>query len=168
MKYAGLIFIALKTAFDTVNHDILLKKLEKYGITGIELDWFTSNLQERKQLCKVNSISSSINAISCGVPHGSCLGPLLFLVYINDLTFCQDKGKVNMYADDTAITHSSRCHSKLQDDLNQDLVNLQNWLHGNRLSLNVVKTQSLIIGSRPNIQKIEKQTEAKPTMGSQH
>ena len=68
-----------------------------------------------------------------------------------------------MYADDTAISHSSRCLSKLQDDLNQDLVKLRNWLHGNKLSLNVVKTQSLIIGSRPNIQKIEKQTEAKPS-----
>ena len=162
-KYTGLIFIDLKKAFDTVNHDILLKKLEEYGISGLELDWFTSYLHERKQFCKVNSTSSSINAIGCGVPQGSCLGPLLFLVYINDLPFCLNKGKVTMYADDTAISHSSRCLSKLQDDLNQDLVNLQNWLHGNKLSLNVVKTQSLIIGSRPNIQKIEKQTEAKPS-----
>ena len=162
-KYAGLIFIDLKMAFDNVNHDILLKKLEKYGISGLELDWFTSYLQERKQFCKVNSTSSSIHAISCGVPLGSCLGPRLFLVYVNDLPFCLNKGKVTMYADDTAISHSSRCLSKLQDDLNQDLVNLQNWLHGNKLSLNVVKTQSLIIGSRPNIQKIEKQTEAKPS-----
>ena len=68
-----------------------------------------------------------------------------------------------MYADDNAISHSSRCLSTLRHDLNQDLVNLQNWLHGNKLSLIVVKTQSLIIGSRPNIQKIEKQTEAKPS-----
>ena len=67
-----------------------------------------------------------------------------------------------MYADNTAISHSSRCLSKLQNDPNQDLVNLQNWLHGYELSLNVVKTQSLNIGSRPNIQNIEKQTEAKP------
>ena len=143
-KYTGLIFIDLKMAFDTVNHDILLKKLEKYGINGLELDWSTSYLQERKQFFKVNSTSSSINAISCGVPQGSCLGPLLFLVYINDLPFCLNKGKVTMYADDTAISHSSRCLSKLQYDLNQDLVNLQNWLHGNKLSLNVVKTQSLV------------------------
>ena len=61
--------------------------------------------------------------------QGSCLGPILFLVYINDLPFCLNKGKVTMYADDTAISHSSSCLSKLQDDLNQDLVNLQNWLH---------------------------------------
>ena len=113
-------------------------------------------------MCKVNSTFSSINAISCGVPQGSCLGPLQFLVYINDLSFCLNKEKVTMYADDTAISNSSSCLSKLQDDLNQDPVNLQNWLHGNKLSLNVVKTQSLIIGSRPNIEKIEMQTEAKP------
>ena len=141
---------------------ILLKKLEKYGISGLEIDWFTSHLQETKQFHKVNSTSSSINAVSCGVPQGSCLGPLLFLDFINDLPFCLNKGKVTMYADDAAISHSSRCLSKLQDDLNQDLVNLQNWLHGNKFSLDVVKKQSLIIGSRPNIQKIEKQTEAKP------
>ena len=67
-----------------------------------------------------------------------------------------------MYAEDTPISHYSRCLSKLQDDLNQDLVNLQNWLHSNKIALNVVKTQSLTIGSRLNIQKVEKQTEAKP------
>ena len=82
-KYTGLIFFALKKAFDSVNHDILPKKLEKYGISGLELDWFTSYLHERKQFCKVNFTSSS--NISCDIPQGSCLGPLLFLVYINDL-----------------------------------------------------------------------------------
>ena len=137
-KYTGLIFIDLKKAFDTVNHDILLKQLEKYGIRGLELDWFTSYLQERKQFCKVNSTSSRINNISSGVPQESCLGLLLFLIYINDLPFCLNKGKVTMYADDTAISHSSKCLSELQDDLSQDLVNLQNWQHGNKLSLNIV------------------------------
>ena len=67
-----------------------------------------------------------------------------------------------MYADDTVISHSSRCLSNLQDELNEDLLNLQNWLHGNKLSLNVVKTNSLVIGSRLHIQKIENQTEARP------
>ena len=70
-EYTGLIVIDLKRAFDTVNHNILLKKLGKYGISRLELEWFTSYLQERKQFCKVNSASSSINAISCGVLQGS-------------------------------------------------------------------------------------------------
>ena len=104
-----------------------------------------------------------VKDISCGVPQGSYLGQLLFLIYIDDLPFCLNKEKVTIYAGDTASSHSSSCLSKLQDDLNQDLVNLQNWLQGNKLSLNVVKTQSMMIGSRPNIQKIKKQTEAKPS-----
>ena len=115
-KYTGLIFIDLKKAFDTVNHDILLKQLEKYGIGGLELDRFTSYLQEKKQFCKVNSTSSRTNDISCGVPQESCLSPLLFLIYINDLSFCLKKGKVTMYADDTVISHSSKYLSKLQDE----------------------------------------------------
>ena len=123
VKYTGVIFIDLKMAFDTVNHDILLKQLEKYGISGLELDRFTSYLQERKQFCKDNSTSSRINDISCGVPQESCLGLLLFLIYINDLPFCLNKGKVTMYADDTAISHSSKCLSELQDYLSHDLVN---------------------------------------------
>ena len=74
--------------------------------------------------------------------QGSCLGPLLFVIHINDLPFCLCQGKVAMYADYTVISHS-----KLQDELNEDLLNLQNWLHGNKLSLNIVKTTLLVIGS---------------------
>ena len=96
-KYTDLIFIDLRRAFDTVNHDILLRKLEKYGISGLEFDWFTACLQERRQFCKVNSTFSSINDISFGVPQGSCLGQLLFLIYIDDLPFCLHEGKVMYY-----------------------------------------------------------------------
>ena len=162
-KYTGLIFIDLKKAFDTVDHKILLKKLKMYGVTGLEHDWFTSYLDNRKQFCRVDGTSSGVRGINCGVPQGSCLGPLLFLIYINDLPFSLQKCHVSMYADDTAIFLSSKSIDDLQNDLNLDLLNLQDWLHANKLSLNVVKTQSLIIGSGPSIRMIENQPDAPPS-----
>ena len=134
-----------------------------YGVIGLEHDWFTSYLDNRKQFCRVDGTSSDVRGINCGVPQGSCLGPLLFLIYINDLPFSLQKSHVSMYADDTAISLSSKNVDDLQNDLNLDLLKLQDWLHANKLSLNVVKTQSLIIGSGPNIRKIECQPDAPPS-----
>ena len=115
------------------------------------------------EFCKVNGVSSGISDINCGVPKGSCLGPLLFLIYVNDLPFSLEKAHVSMYADDTTISHSSKSLAALQHDLNCDLSNLQDWLHGNKLSLNVIKTQSLIIGSGPNIRRIQSQPDSQPS-----
>ena len=111
-RYTANIFIDLKKAFDTVDHDILLAKLRIYGIENLELTWFTSYLTNRKQFCKVNGVCSKTKDIRCGVPQGSCLGPLLFLIYINGLPFSLKKAKVTMYADDTSISYSS---SSLED-----------------------------------------------------
>ena len=153
-KYTALVFIDLKKAFDTVDHDILLKKMQEYGISGIEHAWFTSYLQDRRQLCRVNGVSSRIEEIHCGVPQGSCLGPLLYIRYINDLPFCLDNCQVTMYADDTSISFSARNVSDLNVTLNKELDSLREWLQGNKLSLNVLKTQAMVIGSRPNLKKI--------------
>ena len=153
-KYTAMVFIDLKKAFDTVNHQILLAKLKKYGIDDLEYLWFQSYLENRRQFCKVNGARSNLQDIDCGVPQGSCLGPLLFLIYINDLPLALHKCNVTMYADDTSISYASKNIEELNTTLSKDLDSLNKWLQGNKLSLNVVKTQAMVIGSQPNLKKI--------------
>ena len=97
------IFLDFSKAFDTVNHDILFRKLEWYGIWGIALDWFKSYLTGRTQFVTYNGVSSSPQTIKCGVPQGSILGPLLFLIYINDLANTCKTALPILFADDTNI-----------------------------------------------------------------
>ena len=101
----------LKEAFDTVKHDILLSKMNLFEIQGIALDWFRSYLTNRTQRCLVNGSLSRICSLKCGVPQGTILGPLLFLIYINDLPNCLTSCLPRMYADDTHIKlhHLCRC-----------------------------------------------------------
>jgi len=112
------------------------------------LRWFKSYLSNQKQSTFVNGKQSTYLDILCGVPHGSVLGPLLFLVYINDTEQCELSSKVEMYADDTSLTTSSPDPMTLEFKLNSDLEKIQNWLHSNKLTLNVKKTKYAIIGSR--------------------
>ena len=127
-KLVGLVFIDLKKAFDTVNHDILCHKLSYYGIQQRELLWFQSYLSNREQFCRVNRIDSEINSINIGIPQGSCLGPLLFIIYINDLPQAVLDSNVSMYADGTSLCYQSLDINKLNEVINNDLEKLQKWV----------------------------------------
>ena len=129
-------------------------KMRNYGIDGLEHRWFSSYLNNRRQFCRVNGVSSDPAEINIGVPQGSCLGPLLFLIYINDLPFALKSAKVTMYADDTAISFSSNNMEEIDAVVNAELACVEKWLQGNKLSLNVVKTHAMIIGSSQKLRKL--------------
>ena len=114
-------FIDLRKAFDTVNHSMLLKKMDHYGIRGIVLDWFSSYLSERKQYVSVNGHISDYLDITCGVPQGSVLGPLLFLIYINDLPNVSKFLSFYLSADDTNIYFEATDLVSLQKIMNREL-----------------------------------------------
>ena len=115
------IFVDLQKAFDTVNHNILLGKLEHYGIRGIANEWFKTYLTDRKQFVSVNGFDSDVKILHHGVPQGSVLGPLLFLLYINDLHYAIKHSNVYHFADDTNLLHINESFKKTQKYLNLDL-----------------------------------------------
>ena len=126
------IFVDLQKAFDTVNHRILLSKFEHYGIRGCALEWFRSYLSDRKQYVSVNGSNSNLLYITCGVPQGSVLGPLLFLIYINDLPNASKKLAFYLFADDTNIYYESKDLSNLNKVLNKELRLVKKWLDAKR------------------------------------
>ena len=140
------VFIDLQKAFDTVNHSILLKKMEHYGVRGIALDWVTSYLSNRKQYVSVNGYTSDYLNISCGVPQGSVLGPLLFLIYINDLLNVSKLLSFYLFADYTNIYFKSNDLTHLQKIVNHELKKVK-WLDANRLALDIDKTNFVIFHS---------------------
>ena len=119
------IFIDLQKAFDTVDHDILIQKLNHYGIRGVANNWFSSYLQNRSQYVSINGFNSKLEHIHCGVPQGSILGPLLFLIYINDLNCAIRYCSVHHFADDTNLLNYNNSVKRMNKQVNQDLKNIK-------------------------------------------
>ena len=147
-QYACGIFIDLQKAFDTVNHHILLDKLNYYGIRGTGNNWFKSYLSNRSQYVSIQGFESDIKEINHGVPQGSVLGPLLFLLYINDLHVAIKNSSVYHFADDTNLLNINTSPKRMQNQVNYDLKCLYNWLLANKISLNCSKTE-LIFFHKP-------------------
>ena len=134
----------LSKAFDTVNHMILMEKCDKYGIMGVAKEWPISYLNGRKQYVSYNGIKSNKETISYGVPQGSILGPLLFLIYINDLTAVSKEYRPISFADDTNIFYVYKNKQTQQTYIRKEMEKIQTWMNCNELSLNLNKSQYMI------------------------
>ena len=146
-QFACGVFIDLQKVFDAVDHKILLSKMNHYWIKGIPYEWFKSYLTNRQQFTTVNNKQSELSSIEFGIPQGSILGPLLFLIYINDLSKAIIFSSVHHFADDTNILYVSFSWKDINKKINHDLSNLVQWLWANKILLNISKTEIVIFKS---------------------
>ena len=154
-EYTIAVFLDLRKAFDTANHEVMVYKLFLYGVRGIELKWFFFYLENRRQFCAYQNVKSDFRMVSCGIPQGLCLGPLLFLIYVNGLPFVVKNSKPGLYVDDTGFTASNSDLQTLQNLINEDLREIDTWLCINKLSLSVIKTKYMILASKAKLAQID-------------
>lgn len=145
--YAGALFVDLSKAFDSINHSILLAKLEAIGVVGPALTFISSYLSNRKQAVFISNVISSFKTTNKGVPQGSILGPILFLIYINDLPACLTSCEPFLYADDTTILSCSTSVVSVTSNLSNDFNNILLWCRNNCLHINATKTTFMVFHS---------------------
>ena len=153
----GMTLIDLQKAFDKINHDILLKKLSIIGFSDHTVKWFQSYLSNRQFMVNLENSFSEVLSISCGVPQGSILGHLLFLIYVND-SLVAVKCDLILYADDTCLVFQSKNFKYIEKQLNEDFANICDWFVDNKLSIHFGedKTKSILFASKPKIRQLQK------------
>ena len=144
---AGAVFIDLRKAFDSVDHEILISKLESYGLRNIELDWFRNYLTDRKQLVSLGKELSDPCLITSGVPQWSILSPLLFVLFVNDLPIVLERCQILMYADDTVMYFAASNAQEISSTLTSELAKVSDWLVHNSLFIHQGKTECVLFGT---------------------
>ena len=144
----GTALIDLSKAFDSIDHKLLLRKLSAYGILNEEYRWFSNDFSDRMQRVSVNGTYSGRTPVSIGVPQGSIIGPLLFLVFLNDLPTVVTSCTINLYIDDTTIYYANRDADNVTHVINTDLQLIATWIESSKMTMNVSKTQVMILSRR--------------------
>lgn len=152
-NYVCTVFVDLRKAFDTVNHEILLDRIQELGIRGLPHVLIKSYLEKRVIKTKVNGVFSEQRPITLGVPQGSVLGPTLYLLYVNNMQFAGLKAEYKIFADDTLLIYEDKNEKELESIVNSDLVKYMKWVNGNKLSVNIEKTKYMIckLKGKPDI-----------------
>ena len=146
-EVSGLVFIDFRKAFDVIDNELLLKKLSIYGATLSSVAWFKSYLSVRKQFISLGKTTSKQLTVKQGLPQGSILGPVLFLLFVNDMPLHVQKSTMDIYADDTTLSLSSNWKTLplLNQSLSQDLNEVERWARENKMYLNMQKTKALLV-----------------------
>ena len=151
----GAVFMDLSKAFDVMNHDILENKLKHYGFRGNFLNLIMNFTRNRKYFVNINGLNSVIKNVNIGVPQGSTLGPLLFLLYVNDMINCSTILHFTQFADDTTLGYRSNNLPELQNILEEEVHKVTKWLAANKLLLNVAKTHSMLFTFKRNVSELK-------------
>ena len=147
-EHSACVYFDLSKAFDTLDHSISIQKLERYGICGVVEDWFEDYLKDRSLVTKITTSLKEVTKsdtfnVTCGAAQGSCLGPLLFIIFVNDIHLLPLYNKVILFTDDTTIFNSNKARQYLQYMMESDLNLMKSWFNANKLSLNIVKTVAM-------------------------
>ena len=142
----------LSKAFDCVSHSLLIRKLEHYNFSKLSIDLLKSYLSNRSQFVSVRGVSSDTMPITMGVPQGSVLGPILFLIFINDLPYCLSKAKFTLFADDTTLAVQGNSLEELVGRLGEARSRVEDWFSSNLLSLNAAKSETIIFGLNTDLE----------------